>query len=454
MNQAVVQAWSSLAPSALGFSVLCYCNADFSHAASASGHPTSAVVQNVPNRADFEVRLANLEKRLARFEALPTQGSWLDQQRAHEIRELIQAVISDADARASLREDRATAGYKNDFFLGSPDGSFLLEFSGQLQLRYMFSHQQSSPTDDDVGGFDVRRLQLKAGGHIVTPRLQYSISVQAGASTSTPQLLDAWSSYELTEGLEVKLGRFRPPFLKEHDISSKRQLLVDRSLIARAFGLNRDLGLLLDFEGDGIRAEAAVVDADRELSSDRNWIASARAEALILGKWKRLNDLTSWPDDDEPTIAVGSGIRLREKDRHNPDKADSQTLGWTIDVSAEGAGKSISAAVIGNHRDKEGGPTLNQYGLVLQAGWFVGRDWELVARYEYGEADGIGEELSIATAGINHYIAKHDIKWTTDVGYGLNPVSDFWSSETLGWRTDSDGEEGQIIVRSQFQILF
>ncbi len=41
-----------------------------------------------------------------------------------------------------------------------------------------------------------------------------------------------------------------------------------------------------------------------------------------------------------------------------------------------------------------------------------------------------------------------------DVGYGFNPVDDFWSSRRAGWLTDDPGESGQIVLRLQMQVLF
>ena len=46
------------------------------------------------------------------------------------------------------------------------------------------------------------------------------------------------------------------------------------------------------------------------------------------------------------------------------------------------------------------------------------------------------------------------LKWTTDVGVGLNPVASAFASTALSWRADAPDEDGQVVVRSQLQLVF
>ena len=105
--------------------------------------------------------------------------------------------------------------------------------------------------------------------------------------------------------------------------------------------------------------------------------------------------------------------------------------------------------------DIDGVDDPSQLGLLLQGGWmFVPDEWELYARYEWGDADGLSPELSVFTIGVNRYVEEDTFKFTFDVGYGLNEVGDFWSSSGAGWRTDRPGEDGQVVARTQIQLLF
>ena len=54
----------------------------------------------------------------------------------------------------------------------------------------------------------------------------------------------------------------------------------------------------------------------------------------------------------------------------------------------------------------------------------------------------------------DYYLREHALKATLDVGYGLEPVDDFWTSRGAGWEDDRAGEDGQVVTRLQFQLLF
>jgi len=145
---------------------------------------------------------------------------WLTVERAKEIRNIVQDVLADADTRASLQSDGATAGYNKGFFISSPDGNFKLVINGQLQLRYAASRlsgrsrQQLDPgtyqppatgpgavpasfpfppgnnteikgyqgyygenadIQTTARGFEVRRMKLAFSGHVVDPSWQYLV---------------------------------------------------------------------------------------------------------------------------------------------------------------------------------------------------------------------------------------------------------------------------------------
>ncbi|MSR34117.1 MAG: hypothetical protein EXS12_04870 [Phycisphaerales bacterium] len=64
-------------------------------------------------------------------------GIGLSQERAKEVRHVVEDVLKDADSRASLTPAVPTAGFGDrGFFIASPDGNFRLNLSGQLQIRY------------------------------------------------------------------------------------------------------------------------------------------------------------------------------------------------------------------------------------------------------------------------------------------------------------------------------
>jgi hypothetical protein len=98
---------------------------------------------------------------------------------------------------------------------------------------------------------------------------------------------------------------------------------------------------------------------------------------------------------------------------------------------------------------------LDQYGLVLRGGFFISDDMEVYAMYEWGDLDVDGvENLSVATVGVTRFFNGHSLKWQNDIGYGFNSVASAWAVDSAGWRPDASDEDGQVVIRSQFQLLF
>ena len=54
----------------------------------------------------------------------------------------------------------------------------------------------------------------------------------------------------------------------------------------------------------------------------------------------------------------------------------------------------------------------------------------------------------------NYYFDGHDIKLSADIGVGIYAVESAWDSDLAGWRTDGNSAEPQVVIRTQFQLLF
>ena len=110
--------------------------------------------------AQFRALKATVASQQKSIERLRSENNenWLNERRAEEIKTLMHDVLTDADTRASLLADGATAGYDKHFFIASNDGTFLLQTSFKLQTRYIFNHaDQATGTDENEGGFQQRR---------------------------------------------------------------------------------------------------------------------------------------------------------------------------------------------------------------------------------------------------------------------------------------------------------
>jgi hypothetical protein len=230
---------------------------------------------------------------------------WLSEERAAEIRQTVEAVLKDADARGSLKPGQPLTGYHPDrgFFIATPDGNFKLNLGAQLQLRYAANFY--SPSDSNllnaspgagvirgttgtsvpgngsykknVGGFEVRRMKLDFFGHVIDPSWQYrivliyvqnqnAISTPGGnnnagsAGSSTMGMEEAMVIKDLGDGMTLSIGQFKSPFLREEITSSRRQLAVERSLVDQMFSTKFTQGVQFGWRGEQVAFEAMVND--------------------------------------------------------------------------------------------------------------------------------------------------------------------------------------------------
>ncbi len=428
--------------------------------------------------AELRETVARMQQRIDELEA--AQGdTWMTGARAEEIRGLVADVLADADTRASLLQGTNLAGWDKGFYLASADGNFRLKVGGQLQIRFVMNNQDDSPVDDDRMGFEARRARLFFSGHVFDPSWTYDIQINANRSGGTFFLEDAgWIQKDLGGGWKIRVGQMKAPFMREEMLSSIRMLAVERTLINSAFSAGTVQGVQVSWENDQFRVYGSFHDGIGSANTmwsaeDTEFAFSARAEYLAAGSWGQFLDWSGFPDEEFGVLIggaidysqgeFGTGSNLPPPDFNN---AELENLGLTADVMIDFAGGSIGGAIVYRTIEADAlGATLDQIGFFIRGGYFIADTWEIYGQYEWGDLDVPGlQELSVITVGVTKYWNKHNLKWQTDIGFGLDDVNSVtnpltgnsigFANDGAGWRTDSAGNDGQIVIRSQLQLVF
>ena len=417
--------------------------------------------------AQRDATIQNLQGELNRVRA-QSDDNWLTEQRSEEIRGIVNDVLADADSRASLLQSGSSAGWNNGFFLQSADGNFRLNLKGMIQFRYVGSHQDDSGGDDHRGGFEHSRTRFSFGGHVVDPSWKYFI--WGGWNNSGGALLlDAWVQKDLGNGWKIKAGQFKLPVWQEWTVSETRQQFVERSNLDARFGSLYSQGIMAAYGNDNMRASITFSDGLRTLNTPfgvaptgglydpaTEFAFTGRVEFLLNGSWANYADFNSFNGDDAMTV-IGASVHYQDGES-GTGVSETEVIQYTIDASMEFGGANLYIAGIGSDVDNDGlGVSRTEYGVLVQGGVFVTDEWELIGRFEWGDLDGAGgtqDDLSILTLGATRYWNKHGLKWTTDVGYGFDEVSAVWGGAGRGWRGDAVDEDGQLVFRSQLQLLF
>lgn len=446
----------------------------------------SVLAQPSPPQSEIEIlqqRVAELEARdthqaemisLLRQQITGNQSphyhDWLSGARDEELRALIIETVAGAKKHSSMLSGDGTAGWDQGFHLTSDDGGFRLRILGQIEFRWIYSHQDHAPTgDDDLAGFENTRTRLGLKGHIVNPSWTYFIW-SAWGSTGSNSLLDVYLQKQIDDHWAVQIGQFKLPNWQEWVISETRQQFSERSLLDARYRSLYSQGVQIHYSNDAFRFHGAFSDGLQSFNNPWNVSSSnspylqaqtdfaftGRAEILLGGDWKQFSDFEGWPDGDPGTMIGVSGHW--QKGESGDATEENQILQWSVDAAHECKGFNLFGAVIGTHIENDGGLDRDEIGVLIQSGLFVTDNTEILARYEWGSLDGAGgvggDDLSIITIGVSRFWAQHALKFTTDVGYTFQPIDTAWGGAGRGWRGDVAGEDGSIVIRSQINLLF
>lgn len=417
---------------------------------------------------------------------------------ADEVRALVSEMSADAETRSSLLESGGTAGHDGKhFFLGSADGNFRLEVSGQIQFRYYLNFRDDGDggggggEDDFESGFQTRRTKLFFEGHVFDPNLFYRLSSSFSRASGNLVLEDAFAGYRWDNGWSFMWGQFKLPFLREELVSPGYLLTADRSLTNSIFSQGRSQGIQMGYESEDFRLAMAFSDGFRSVNSEfgtdravngtgyftggeSDYSFTARGEIKFAGAWDQFKDFTSMAGS-EYAVMLGLAAHIEGGDSSSSTFSDGDYnfYGWTADVSVEGDGWNFYFAGVGAYSDynafdadplTDDSFEFGDYGVVAQFGIFIpDTDWEPFVRYDVTFPDSEErvltddeENFNTITFGVNYYMYGHASKFTADVvwfidGEGANILGDN-SNPGIGYLADDD--ENEIAFRLQWQLLF
>lgn len=405
--------------------------------------------------------------------AFANQNAWSDQN-ADEVRALVAEMMNDAQTRSSLLQSGTTAGHDGKFFIGSADGNFRLNVGGQIQFRYLANFRdgtfpddpdtdRNESDDDTTLGFQTRRTKIWFEGHIFDPNLYYKV---VGAfdrgDDGVFELEDAYVGYKFDNGLDLRWGQFKLPFMREELISSTKQLAVERSNTNEFFNQGRSQGVQVAWMNEQFRATGAFSDGFNSANTDftqdpSDFAATGRVEYLAMGDWKQFEQFTSFRGTSNG-LMIGGAIHWQD-DSEEVNNPIDDFFAYTLDASWQSDGWNLFGAITGAAVSGDGPSGDNDpFGFVVQGGVFMTEDWELFARYDFTDGD-VLNDYSEVTFGVNYYMHKQAAKFTFDVVWALDetvtdtgaPTSAVISTGT-GLLASDDSD--QFVLRAQFQLVF
>jgi hypothetical protein len=417
----------------------------------------------------------------------------------------ITAAISQADQHSQLMTAMTGgAGYDsvNGLHISSDDGNFYLHPFALFQFRGAINDRQSVGQkmagviypvtgSNETDGFEVHNLIIGVNGHVVSPLLEYQLSVDTASNGGGLTLLDGVISYKFADHLKFKAGQYIDPVWHDTNVGDDKLLAVDRSmssvLLGGANGTNniaeRVQGVGVRMDCDQMRAELDATDGYATQNSpfftpqkagipNPNFGFSARGEVKLMGgnrAWDTYDSMSA-KDVASDSLVAGGGMEWTEGGPFDNvlitlDTQYTNHMGINFYAAVLENYASWSQKVVNNVPSPTSG-NFENFGFVLQAGYMLKDNLEVFGRYDlslmdsrysdilaYGtvnpgpniKATGNVHEL---TAGLNYFIYGQRCKVAADLSFLPNgsPI------DAAGLGIFANQNHSQWVGRVQFQL--
>ena len=443
----------------------------------------------VEGNNDTATQISELKAEIAALKG--NQGEqWLTEQRADQIRGVVQDVLADSNTRSSFQQaGGATAGYNNGFFISSADGNYSLKINALEQVRFVWNNTYSGKTDGPDGndanqwGFENRRTQAFFSGNVVDPSWKYLVGI-AYDSQSDPyvsngdgdpafNLYYAMVTKTFGDGFSVSVGQMNVPFTVESNLfNAGSTQMGDYSIFEYMFGAGQQVGAMAKLEKDAFRVSGGwynIVQTDVSGTIGQSWdnadnqsiAIASRAEYKVAGTWDQFSKESSFKGE-EFGLLIGGGVIWQNGREQNDSSFDSNPVGLTADAQAKFGGFNL----IGQFLWQDGYPGTDSessvWGFNVQGGAFVTEDLEVFGAWAYADTNSgtDGGDANFGTTnylqtGANWYFAKNSIKATV---MGIIPLNNdaAQAGNLRGFEggVGLTGEDNNFSLVCQLQVMF
>lgn len=304
--------------------------------------------------------------------------------------------------------------------------------------------------------FVVRRLRLRFGGHVFSPKLTFNLQLSFSRSDQdvTEQYFanivrDAMLFWNFTPDLQVGFGQTKLPGNRQRVISSGDLEFADRSIVNGAFTTDRDFGFQgfwRPIKGDVVvNLRGAITEGDgrnQKAIAGGGLAYTGRIEVLPMGEFKGGGDYFEGDllRESTPKVSVGLTAHHNEGTTRNRGTLGEQLYAQRnadiiyADALMKYSGLSIYAEYA--QRTAPNPITYDPKDSTKSSNLFVGNGWMAQATYVFPFMMSVGARYAVVDAGeqlkglsdyrkdeniaanITYYVNKHRVK--TNLEFGLN----------------------------------
>ncbi len=341
-----------------------------------------------------------------------------------------------------------TIGSDRMFQIESKDGQFSFKPYLLIQTTANFNYYDDEGLDkaynqDNVAnsGFSIPYAVLGFTGKAWN-KVTYNLSVNA-AATGSQILQQAWFDVRLTNGFQVKVGKFKTPFSSAYLTTLGETLMPSlptslTSTVIMPYVLNAqcptigtgfDLGVMVHgnigtkwnymaglFNGTGSGTNKAT----KTFSDDwhiPSLLYAGRIAWTPFGAMPRTQGNSKMLNENKLEVALSGGINVESESESTNDSRMGLEVNYLYGKWYFG-GEAYWMHVGFTKRQKidEG---YDYFGGYAQAGYFVHPQVQVAARYDFMDRNGSGKDgiLNMPAVGVNYFIKNTGLKFSAMYQY-------------------------------------
>jgi regulator of replication initiation timing len=402
-----------------------------------------------------------------------------------EIEQVIDEYLTKEDTREKMSKAGLTpgieVGYKKGFYIKTRDDRFYTKINNRMQFKFQYNDKDigtNGATDEDVTGFDLRRIRTKLSGHAYGD-IKYKF--EFASSGDDVEIKDAWFDVQHISWANVLAGQFKV-FNRQFLASSGALQMIDRSQVSETFRFWQDeykRGVAIHSKEilDGkIDYMISVQNPEKRYTDNtvNTLLYIARASYYPFGPYNGYKE-SDYEYTDSFKAHIGGGFGFQQIG--NSADGDSDEIDHTQFLGELGFKYKGFSFVSEYHNRKRtlldaletgdnlllglssaiaalpANTKLHDQGFFAQAGYMlVPKRLELTARYdvinydnEHPEAGTVGriDNKSFYTAGINYFLHGRDHKIQANFIHENEELSGTYF-----------GENNETTVLTQYMINF
>jgi len=358
-----------------------------------------------------------------------------------------------------------TAGYEknaaNGFFIRSKDELFRLNVGAYTQARYDINWRDAANSEDDVEKkFSFNRTRLFFEGQY-TPLFDYHFRINIDDENNST-LLVAYLQYNISEKWDLRIGRQFIALSREDWMWAQDTLTTEFSANDFTFALGTSAGFQAHYKDKKQRLWLALSDGTTGAKHDS--ADTEQANIALTGRWEYQLSGSDWSvwNDQVGRVGRSQGTLLGLAAGYQSENSQSSynnTTQLIADISLNGSGYQLMLAASLNHHEPRTESSFNNYGMLVQVGYFLTTHMQTYAQYNLlspGDQPGDLETFHSITAGLNYFPLLWTNRWkfSAELAHMFDTLNKtiVAPSQALGWLESN--EAGQTYLRVQAQFGF